>query len=780
MIELYPFQSAASDQIAERTVEYLSAPVEITNRDVTTRVPFTQFLSSVTASGKTIILTDAVSAIVKQLRPNPIILWLSKASVVVEQTYANLDAGGAYHELLDDTIVRALSEFDLTEVTDTQANFLLFATVGTFNQKDKEKGTRKVFQSSIDDAATSTWESLKLRPSPTGHRRPLLIVYDEAHNLSDQQTDLLLELEPAAFLLATATSRLPTRFQNEVVKRLKDLGGRSDEDLITKVDAAEVASSGLIKSQIELVGRQAPMEQVITELVDTLRQAERDATDFALPGPPKAVYVCRTNVIEGSDERDEYRRPFEQREAPPILIWRHLTETLGVDPEEIAVYCNLKVDKNYPLPNEFVLFGGGDTDYERFVEGNYRHIIFNLALQEGWDEPLVYFAYIDKAMGSKVQAEQVIGRLLRQPGRRHYSAMRLNTAQIHVRVETIGVFEEVVSAVQEKIQSDDLPVQIIRTPPGSKVRVEYPAKLSLTIPVAAIVTDRAEAEIGKYIEQMTDYRHDDGSNVTGTGKRARVQRVVGSNAAATFEWEDYGQSARVVARWLFTRSVRKVHSGALGVAITSNGDGNSTKFDARIGLTIRAAAHVEDIAEKVGQAFVRNVYLKLRRPNPYSVGPLLQSEEGLESFQNAMHEGYSDLNPSLELPFARAIDKTGLAWCRNPSQTGYSIPLVQPGKTVNFYPDFLIWKEKDIFAIDTKGSHLHADALRKLVAIRPAGEDTPRVFVRFVSNGLVNEDGPQGESTGYTAWTFAPTGEPRFTHRETLDQALEVCLIPDV
>jgi hypothetical protein len=33
-----------------------------------------------------------------------------------------------------------------------------------------------------------------------------------------------------------------------------------------------------------------------------------------------------------------------------------------------------------------------------FSAGNYKHIIFNLSLQEGWDDPACAFAYIDKSM----------------------------------------------------------------------------------------------------------------------------------------------------------------------------------------------------------------------------------------------------------------------------------------------------------------------------------------------------------------------------------------------
>jgi hypothetical protein len=94
---------------------------------------------------------------------------------------------------------------------------------------------------------------------------------------------------------------------------------------------------------------------------------------------------------------DGLRVAFKERRAAPILIWRYLTETAGVDPAKVAVYCDLKFDKKFPRPAEFTLFSGGEDDYAVFKERNYRHIIFNLSLQEGWDDPECCFAYIDRA-----------------------------------------------------------------------------------------------------------------------------------------------------------------------------------------------------------------------------------------------------------------------------------------------------------------------------------------------------------------------------------------------
>jgi type III restriction enzyme len=163
------------------------------------------------------------------------------------------------------------------------------------------------------------------------------------------------------------------------------------------------------------------------------------------------------------------------------------------------------------------------------------------------------------------------------------------------------------------------------------------------------------------------------------------------------------------------------------------------------------------------------------------VGPVLVSPGNERQFKHSIHSAYDtdDFN-SFELDFADALDRAKLVWCRNPARSGYSIPLPSPGKTLNFYPDFLVWKEENVFAIDTKGEHLHADAARKLVSIKPASNASTRVFVRFVSNGVVDALGPQPDGSGYTAWTFKPSGEPEFTHCGTLSASIERCLEVDI
>lgn len=763
MIKLFRFQREASTQISDRFIEYQGNEVLKGTRTTPEWVSFFQSLAALTGAGKTVILADAVSQMSAVTVSAPVILWLSRGRVVVAQTYANLQPGGKYNHILGNASVKLLSEYSPSDVEVAETASLYFATVGTFNRKDMEMGNLTIYKSDIDGTGTSTWDALRERLDADGNRRPLFIVYDEAHNLSEQQTELLLKLQPEAILLASATMQLPPLMAAEI-ERLR-AAGRDDEWLITKVKSSEVVTEGLVKSALSMAGYKSPMEDTISAMLSDMAEAEQDALDYSADIAPKAIYVCKTNVVaDDAFRRDDPAQPFAQRQAPPILIWRYLVEQQGIDPSTVATYANLDTHKDYPLPEEFVLFKGGDNDYEAFTSGNFRHVIFNLTLQEGWDDPETYFAYVDKSMESTAQVTQLIGRVLRQPRATHYPADRLNTAHFYVRVDRNEVFNEILEDIDARLGSDLPDVKLLASAPQVARTKQLKPKLKREIPRTATDPLQAVGPVEKLLAQMIDYSNG-GANVAGGGSRKIVtQKIAG--AAVESDWEDYEEPSRVSARWVFHREVLRLLPRALDVASTAD-----SRFDVQVGVGSPAFAQIKDLAGKVVRAFIENVSLVQRKPNPYVVGPILVRESELASFDNALHAGYEGLNPPEKL-FASALDKTGLTWARNPPRSGYGIPLISVGDTENFYPDFIVWTETQVVCVDTKGPQLlREDAGRKLLSIKPR-TDVQQLLIRFVTTGEYNSQFEKLSPDGYTLWGLKDDGKPRVQPFDTLEELL--------
>ncbi|KEO82442.1 DEAD/DEAH box helicase family protein [Tumebacillus flagellatus] len=763
-MELKPFQLRASTQIAERFLEYLNAPLFVT---ATKRVPFYQNLSALTGSGKTVVLADAMEQIRSRLPVEPIVLWLSKGKVVVWQTYANLSAG-KYASLLNGYRTKPLLECKQADIEQADRGLMLVATVGKFNQRDKEQSDRKVYQVDLDYADHSLWELLKKRETEDGKRRPFLIVYDEGHNLSNQQTELLLELEPDVILAASATTRIPEVLER-IINRLKQDKGWKSSDLVTSIPSSAVVEAGLVKQHVLLGGYMTPMEAAVNDMFEQMEKLQGLAAQLELPIQPKAIYVSNTNLTS-TGEKEDSMRPFQERTARPILIWRHLVGNLNVDPRDIAVYCNLKFHANYPPPANFRLFAGGEADYDTFSAGNYRHIIFNLSLQEGWDDPDCYLAYIDKDMGSKDQITQVIGRVLRQPGARHYPHPELNTAHFYIRTDEKSVFEEVLSEVKAQIaaESPDVSLIVYKSDSGKAAKPALAAKKTRFLPEISVNSAEAILPIRRITDNIHDYRNDP-VNTVGRGSQIKVLQTIGRGEERRREWVEVEHSNLVTARWMFVRELQKYHWQAVHVC-----DIEDPKFDARIEHNSPAANRLRESAERVAQTYCEYSTVVQNHLAFWRVGDVVVDPRDRVDFKNALHDGYSTLN-TLEKKFAFALDETGHDWMRNPAKGGLEIPLLDSGKTKSWNPDFIVWVDDlEIVAIDTKGDHLILeDSARKLFDLASFGEG-PKLKVRLVTEGEWNSYVDKVGVHGYTVWGLK-RGKvlPMYCH--TLEEAVRVC-----
>jgi len=194
-----------------------------------------------------------------------------------------------------------------------------------------------------------------------------------------------------------------------------------------------------------------------------------------------------------------------------------------------------------------------------------------------------------------------------------------------------------------------------------------------------------------------------------------------------------------------------------------------------------ADTHIRKIADQVVQIYLENVVLKQNLHNPYVVGDIMADPAAVSKFTNSLHEGYSGLNKTLELPFAGELDKQKVTWCRNPSQSGYSIPLLSPGQSKAFFPDFLVWKGKYVFALDTKGEHiLQSELGRKLLVIGPRPKAKVLLLVRLISAGTWDKTPQRTSGEGYTVWALGNDRALKPIHCSTLEVAVKTSLRPEL
>ena len=587
MLELKVFQSEAAKTISDRYVFFANHPARPQKGNKPR--PFFQALSALTGAGKTPILAQSVALMRAHFKCEPIVFWMSKAKSVVAQTYMNFSNGGKYNEIVDGFRVINISQLSPDLIEDSNTPLMVIATTGLFNNKYQSEGALNIYKRDQDRFGDrSPWERL-IQRAANGERRPLLIIYDEGHNLSEQQTQLLAELEPDAYLLASATLKLPESFNNSVIQHIKlwvdeiqsetasfqalgavDANNKPDVKrfITTAVDSARVVDAQLVKRAIQFDGTTAPMERCLDDLFERLVSLTDEIKARHLGFKPKAIYVCKTNIAEDG-EKDDHTKPFPHRKAPPIRIWRYLVEEKGINPKSIAIYANLSfIDGN--KPKEVNLFSRGESDFDEFTTGDYQHIIFNLSLQEGWDDPACYLAYIDKSMGSTIQVEQVIGRVLRQYGATHYDNPILNSAHFFLRVDSQSVFVDAIDAVKAKLKAEGAPIEITDSYGGSGLgSEELQPKEDVVAPLCYVNVD-AEAACERIAEIIGEFpTFADGSPDT-LGKAYVASQVIdlndlGANGEAP-KWTAEGRTNFVRLRWLVNTALRSRSNRALAVS----------------------------------------------------------------------------------------------------------------------------------------------------------------------------------------------------------------------
>ena len=287
-----------------------------------------------------------------------------------------------------------------------------------------------------------------------------------------------------------------------------------------------------------------------------------------------------------------------------------------------------------------------------------------------------------------------------------------------------------------------------------------------SIPDVAVVSSRAMSEVKNILERMIDYSNDI-VNTVGPGTTIKVITEIGSNDIGNEVSVETKHSNKVTARWIFKRHLEKLAKNAITIC-----DISSAKFDALVEYNSNAAEYIKDEAAKIAEVYRSNSVIVQNPMDVTEIGDVYISGESYD-FKNGVHDRYSDFN-DFELKFARELDETGYLWMRNPKNGFLRIKLLDGQGTNDFNPDFIVWKDSEILALDTKGDHLIlADSARKLFFIERAcdGHD---LTVKLISAKQYNEHKKVINSQGFTVWTTKQGNVAPFIC-STISEAVAIC-----
>ncbi|MFZ8595548.1 DEAD/DEAH box helicase family protein, partial [Klebsiella quasipneumoniae subsp. similipneumoniae] len=450
---LKPFQIKAASEIAEMIATYPNPPYKRRfDPETGMSLPFLCRLKAITGSGKTPILSLACNKI-----GDGIILWTTNRGAVISQTKNNLSVGGKYSNLLPDDVnilnLNEITETDWVDICRAKKGLtIILATVALFNRDGDALNVHK------DRDGISHWDVLSGK-GPEGRNRQLYVVYDEAHGGTKAQFSRLKELNPRAFILASSS---------EMSGDLIDLlpGNNVDEKSLSLktqtvvVSTPLVVKEGLLKTRLYLVDCNTSRLDALTEANTKWQELSTKMSSFNT----WPVICCIVNSTLAGLE-----------------VWESLVTQLKVDPKRIAVHLanvnsNLaNVNPNAPWSLLVDTHKAKKSPEDLHDEG-YSHIIWNLSLREGWDEPWAYVAYLDGLGKSTTDISQKIGRFLRQPNATPFDDGDLNSAYFYFNVPDKD-FSELVKTTQNDLSDSGYEIVSIESnSPRPQTSREVPVK----------------------------------------------------------------------------------------------------------------------------------------------------------------------------------------------------------------------------------------------------------------------------------------------------------------
>lgn len=390
-----------------------------------------------TGGGKTWLAAKSVALINTHLLrcEHSVILWLVPSKPIREQTLRALrDRLHPYHTALREagpiTVLDLEEAKSVTRASLDTSTTIIVATRQAFQVEEEE--CRKVYQSSgalmhhfdnlsptqRDDLLTEGEGADRITPYSLANvlrlRRPFVVV-DEAHNnRTELAFDMLARFRPSGVMELTATPDLE----------------RTPSNVLHSVSAAELKAEEMIKLPVVLE-TEPNWQQCLADAIGRRDALHKLADDERRLG---AAYL-RPLVLIQSEPRRAGVDTLDFERVKNELITNH-----GIPASEIIVATSEEKGLEQI-----------DTDYKLGIADPacpVKFVITQKALAEGWDCPFAYILVSMASLHSATAVEQLLGRVLRQPGGSHRQARALNQSYAFVVSRN---FAETAGALRDRL-----------------------------------------------------------------------------------------------------------------------------------------------------------------------------------------------------------------------------------------------------------------------------------------------------------------------------------------
>jgi type III restriction enzyme len=371
-----------------------------------------------TGGGKTWLVAKSVALVNAELLQTEysVILWLVPSNAIREQTLKALkDCEHPYHAALHDagpvTVLNLDEAKSVTRATLETSTTVIVCTRQAFQVGNTD--IRKVYESNgalmphFDRLAGEQKDELLrdddgVRPYSLANvlrlRRPFVIV-DEAHNSrTDLAFDTLARFRPSGIMELTATPDTE----------------KTPSNVLHSVWAAELKAEEMIKLPI-LLETESDWQRCLARALDRREQLQAAARAEQRAGAP---YLRPIVLIQAEPH-------YRDRDSRHVARVRdELIDNHNVPREEIAIATG----DEKGLEKLAAEYAGGIADERCPV----KYVITQKALAEGWDCPSAYLLVSMAEIRSATAVEQLLGRILRQPGAARRDAAALNQSYAFV------------------------------------------------------------------------------------------------------------------------------------------------------------------------------------------------------------------------------------------------------------------------------------------------------------------------------------------------------------